>query len=288
MCLCWNSPEGRVFMNIIIIDKIKSYWGIQEDCKLRDLVVKDGMRCTVVGRSLFSPEETGALGNGVEYWRGFYQSLRPTQFELSLNIDILARPFYKPVLASEFVDQYFDYPILDGVLGDIGYSEVTKALKGLKIALTYRDNKAYRMTGFSTKLLRQLTFTLKDKKTRTSVVQYYQERYNIVLKDVGLPALQVGSNLEPIYLPMELCSIVVGQSYSRNLNDRQVIELLRATCQRPQEREFNVMQMLRKNNSTKGGFMDEVFGMQVREEMALVHARVLPPPLLKYHGLVPK
>ncbi|PQP99799.1 hypothetical protein Pyn_19434 [Prunus yedoensis var. nudiflora] len=87
---------------------------------------------------------------------------------------------------------------------------------------------------------------------------------------------------------MELCSIVVGQSYSRNLNDRQVIELLRATCQRPQEREFNVMQMLRKNNSTRGGFMDEVFGMQVREEMALVHARVLPPPLLKYHGLVPK
>ncbi|PQQ04736.1 hypothetical protein Pyn_40018 [Prunus yedoensis var. nudiflora] len=48
-----------------------------------------------------------------------------------------------------------------------------------------------------------------------------------------------------------------SDSYSRNLNDRQVIELLRATCQRPQEREFNVMQMLRKNNSTRGGFMDE-------------------------------
>ncbi|PQP99800.1 hypothetical protein Pyn_19435 [Prunus yedoensis var. nudiflora] len=68
-----------------------------------------------------------------------------------------ARPFYKPVLASEFVDQYFDYLILDGVLGDIGYSEVTKALKGLKVALTYRDNKAYRITGFSTKPLSQLT-----------------------------------------------------------------------------------------------------------------------------------
>ncbi|PQQ04735.1 hypothetical protein Pyn_40017 [Prunus yedoensis var. nudiflora] len=43
-----NWTEGRVFMNIIIIDKIKSYWGIQEDCKLRDLVVKDGMRTSSV------------------------------------------------------------------------------------------------------------------------------------------------------------------------------------------------------------------------------------------------
>ncbi|CAB4263775.1 unnamed protein product [Prunus armeniaca] len=35
--------RGRIFMNIKVIDKIKCYWGIQEDCKLRDLVVKDGM-----------------------------------------------------------------------------------------------------------------------------------------------------------------------------------------------------------------------------------------------------
>lgn len=45
-------------------------------------------RYTVVGRSFFALElgEPGDLGNGVEYWRGYYQSLRPVQMGLSLNI----------------------------------------------------------------------------------------------------------------------------------------------------------------------------------------------------------
>lgn len=42
----------------------------------------------VVGRSFFSPVlgDIGELGNGLMYWKGFYQSLRPTQMGLSLNI----------------------------------------------------------------------------------------------------------------------------------------------------------------------------------------------------------
>lgn len=42
----------------------------------------------VVGRSFFHPNLGGAgeLGDGIEYWKGFYQSLRPTQMGLSLNI----------------------------------------------------------------------------------------------------------------------------------------------------------------------------------------------------------
>lgn len=45
-------------------------------------------RYCVVGRSFFDPNlgPQGDLGDGLEYWRGFYQSLRPTQFGLSLNI----------------------------------------------------------------------------------------------------------------------------------------------------------------------------------------------------------
>ena len=42
----------------------------------------------MVGRSFFSPQlgGKGELGNGIEYWMGYYQSLRPTQMGLSLNI----------------------------------------------------------------------------------------------------------------------------------------------------------------------------------------------------------
>ena len=45
---------------------------------------------TVVGRSFFHPSLgiQGELGDGIDYWRGYYQSLRPTQMGLSLNIGI--------------------------------------------------------------------------------------------------------------------------------------------------------------------------------------------------------
>lgn len=40
-----------------------------------------------VGRSFFSPEfGTASLGGGAQCWKGFYQSVRPTQAELTLNL----------------------------------------------------------------------------------------------------------------------------------------------------------------------------------------------------------
>lgn len=41
-----------------------------------------------IGRSFFSPDirSPQRLGDGLESWCGFYQSIRPTQMGLSLNI----------------------------------------------------------------------------------------------------------------------------------------------------------------------------------------------------------
>jgi hypothetical protein len=45
-------------------------------------------RYVPVGRSFYSPNlgMRKSLGEGLESWRGFYQSIRPTQMGLSLNI----------------------------------------------------------------------------------------------------------------------------------------------------------------------------------------------------------
>jgi eukaryotic translation initiation factor 2C len=53
-------------------------------------MVKICYRYTVVGRSFYAlclgPK--GELGDGIDYWRGYYHSLRPTQMGLSLNMGI--------------------------------------------------------------------------------------------------------------------------------------------------------------------------------------------------------
>ena len=53
------------------------------------LYFNSGGRYISISKSFFSQQAFGNgenLGNGVECWRGYYQSLRPTQMGLSLNI----------------------------------------------------------------------------------------------------------------------------------------------------------------------------------------------------------
>ncbi|XVE59476.1 hypothetical protein DITRI_Ditri05aG0049100 [Diplodiscus trichospermus] len=260
----------------------------QETIQVLDVVLraKPSENYTVVGRAFFSPNlgQTGELGNGIEYWKGFYQSLRPTQMGLSLNIDVSARSFYEPILVTEFVAKHFRHANLTRPLSDQDRVKVKKALKGVKIELSHMEYaKTYKISGISREPISKLMFTLDDKKTNVSVVQYFRDKYNIVLKYTLLPAVQCGSEAKPVYLPMELSKIVGGQRYTKKLNDQQVRSLLRATCQRPRDREQNINWMMRANNFQGDALVDKEFGIHVKTELALVDARVLPPPMLKYH-----
>ncbi|GMJ02967.1 hypothetical protein HRI_003965900 [Hibiscus trionum] len=44
-----------------------------------------------------------------------------------------------------------------------------------------------------------------------------------------------------------------------------------------------LMQMVKVNNFEANDLVCKEFGIQVHKELALVDARVLPPPMLKYH-----
>ncbi|PPD75857.1 hypothetical protein GOBAR_DD27219 [Gossypium barbadense] len=221
----------------------------QEAIQVLDVVLraKPSQTYTEVGRSFFhtSLGPRGELGNGIEYWSGYYQSLRPTQMGLSLNIDVSARSFYEPILVSEFVVKHFRRSNLSKPLSDQDRIKVKKALKGVRVKLIYMDYaKTCKITGVSRDPISQLTFTLDDKRTNVSVVKYFREKYNVVLKYPSLPALQSGSEARPVYLPMEMVQV----------------------------NNFEVEELVTKE-----------FGMHVRKELALINARVLNPPVLKYH-----
>jgi eukaryotic translation initiation factor 2C len=46
-------------------------------------------------------------------------------------------------------------------------------------------------------------------------------------------------------LKYQVCKIVEGQRYSKRLNEKQITALLKVTCQRPQEREKAILQVIR-------------------------------------------
>ncbi|MED6155463.1 argonaute 5 [Stylosanthes scabra] len=238
----------------------------------------------VSGRSFFSPVlgPKGSLGGGVEYWRGYYQSLRPTQMGLSLNIDVSARSYYEPILVTDFIEKHFNLD-LSRRLSDQDRVKIKRALRGIKVEV--RNNefiRGYKVTGVSTEPLHALTFNVDDNATKKTVVQYFHEKYGIQLRYLNLPAIQAGSDVKPAYLPMEVCWIAAGQRYTKRLTEAQVTSLLKANCQRPQDRENYIRQIARQNNFDNDKHARE-FGIRVKEELSLIDARVLHPPMLKYH-----
>ncbi|XP_057955884.1 protein argonaute 5-like [Malania oleifera] len=260
----------------------------QETIQVLDVVLREepSNKYTVVGRSFFDKSlgPTGELGDGIEYWRGYYQSLRPTQMGLSLNIDVSARSFYRSIKVSEFVGEYLNLRELTRPLSDQQRFKLKKALKGVKVVLTYREYaKRYKVSGVSSQPPSQLMFSVHENGTKISVAQYFREKYSIELQYPRLPCIQAGNDSNPIYLPMEVCKIVEGQRYSKKLNDRQITELLRATCQRPYERENRIRNMVKANNYKDDKLVKTEFGIEVRDDLTSIDARVLPPPMLKYH-----
>ncbi|CAM8949612.1 unnamed protein product [Rhodiola kirilowii] len=239
---------------------------------------------TVVGRSFFSTSLGQATkpGDGFEYWKGYYQSIRLTQMGLSLNIDVSARVFYEPICVTDFIAKYCVRDVTKP-LSDQDRIKVKKALKGIKVEVTHRDTaRSYKITGISNQMSSRLMFTLDDSGTEVSVAQYYSQKYK-KLNYPWLPCLQAGNDKKRIDLPMEVCMIVKGQRFSKKLNEKQVTNLLRATCQRPPEREKTIKQMVVQEHF-HDDFVKNDFGMRVSDQFTSIEARVLPPPRLQYHG----
>ncbi|XP_058098156.1 protein argonaute 1A-like isoform X2 [Magnolia sinica] len=261
----------------------------QEALQVLDIVLRQlpTSRYFPVSRSFYSPDLgiRKQLGDGLESWRGFYQSMRPTQMGLSLNIDMSSTAFIEPLPVIDFVTQLLNRPdALARPLSDADRVKIKKALRGVRIEVTHRGNmrRKYRISGLTPQATRELTFPVDEQGTSTtkSVVQYFQETYGFVIRHTIWPCLLVGN--QQIYLPMEVCKIVEGQRYAKRLNEKQITNLLRVTCQSPREREKDIREIVHQNAYHKDPYAKE-FGIEISDNFAVVEARILPAPRLKYH-----
>ncbi|KAI4311295.1 hypothetical protein MLD38_036200 [Melastoma candidum] len=253
------------------------------DIVLRELSVK---RFSPIGRSFFSRDIRAPhhLGEGLESWCGFYQSIRPTQMGLSLNIDMASAAFIEPLPVMDFVAQLLGKDVLSRQLSDSDRIKTKKALRGVKVEVTHRGNvrRKYRVSGLTSQPTRELVFPVDDDSNMKSVVEYFQEMYGFTIQHTHLPCLQVGNQKKANYLPMEACKIVEGQRYTKRLNEKQITALLRFTCQRPRDREQDILHTVQHNAYDQDPYAKE-FGIKISEKLASVEARILPAPWLKYH-----
>ncbi|KAJ9140921.1 hypothetical protein P3X46_031512 [Hevea brasiliensis] len=260
----------------------------QEAITIIDIVLREfaAQRYVSIGRSFYSPDikKPQQMDGGLESWRGFYQSIRPTQMGLSLNIDMSATAFIEPLLVIDFVAQILCKDVCKRPLSDADRVKVKKALRGVKVEVTHRGNvrRKYRISGLTTQPTRELIFPLDGHMNMKSVVEYFQEMYGYTIQYPHLPCLQVGNQRKVNYLPMEACKIVEGQRYTKGLNEKQITSLLKVSCQRPRDQESDILQTIQQNGYDQDPYAKE-FGISIDSKLASIEARVLPAPWLKYN-----
>ncbi|VAI45323.1 unnamed protein product [Triticum turgidum subsp. durum] len=269
-------------------------YAITGGLQVLDVVLREvaSQRYLSVRRSFYSPDirTPQRLGDGLQSWFGFYQSIRPTQMGLSLNIaytwvpisDMSSTAFVEPLPVIDFAAQILGKDVMSRPLSDANRVRIKKALHDLKVEITHRGSlrRKYRVFGLTAQPTHELIFPIDDEVK--SVVEYFKEMYGFTIKQPHLPCLLVGNQKKPNYLPMEVCKIVEGQRYKKRLNEKQITSLLKVTCQRPGDKEMDIRRTVHKNGYDQDPYAKE-FGINISDKLTSIEARVLPAPWLKYH-----
>ncbi|KDO23468.1 hypothetical protein SPRG_21025 [Saprolegnia parasitica CBS 223.65] len=240
------------------------------------------LRYTAVGRNFFSNVNAQSLGEGAMMWYGYHQSLRPTQSQLTLNIDMAATAFVEAMPAIDFMLSTCNWSSLPRTWGKAQHSLANKMWRGVKIQVTHRgtQKRTARVNGLSPKSATDSKFKDHDGNT-TSVAAYFRKQYGVSLRHPELPCLHIGNPTKQLYMPMEVCVTMEGQRLMRKVNENQVANMIKFTCTAPEDRRRRIEAQVQGAHFEADNNL-EAFGMRVSPTMLSVEARQLPEPDMVY------
>lgn len=254
-----------------------------------DVVLRESPteKCLPLGRSFYSTSMGGAkeIGGGAVGLRGFFQSLRPTQQGLALNLDFSVTAFHESIGVIAYLQKHLDF-LRDlpqrktRSLSGEERREVEKALNNIRVFVCHRETvQRYRICGLTEEATENLWFADRDGKN-LRLVTYFKDQYNYDIEFRNLPCLQM-SRSKPCYLPMELCMICEGQKFLGKLSDDQTARILKMGCQRPKDRKAIIDGVMRGPAGPASGNLAGEFRLHVSREMTQLRGRILQPPKLK-------
>lgn len=254
------------------------------DIILRQQAAKRG--CLLVRQSFFHDDSRNFVdvGGGVTGVRGFHSSFRLAQDGLSLNMDVSTTMILKPG------------PVIDFLIANqnvrearyIDWAKAKKMLKNLRVKARHR-NMEFKIVGLSEKPCNQQFFSMKLKNNDSAdgqmvditVYEYFVRHCGIELTySAYLPCLDVGKPKRPTYMPLELCSLVSLQRYTKALSSMQRASLVEKSRQKPQEKIKIVTDALKNYGYDEDPVLAQC-GVRIDRQPTQVEGRVLESPKLK-------
>ncbi|WVZ10522.1 hypothetical protein V8G54_015052 [Vigna mungo] len=154
-------------------------------------------------------------------------------------------------------------PVMDFLLSNqnvkdlfsLDWVKAKRILKNLRIKAS-PSNQEYKTIGLSNLPCKDQLFTLKRKggadcgdPKEVTVYDYFVNRWNIDLcYSSDVPCINVGKPKRPTYIPLELCSLVSLQRYTKALTTLQRSSLVEKSRQKPLERMRVLTDALSRSN----------------------------------------
>lgn len=289
--------EGRIQMDVTILEALGFL-----DHLLREGPSRDPNFITIK-RSLFKKKADRAdLGNGVEVWRGIYQSMRLAEGKkMVVNLDVANTCFWKEntligaIVASGFRDAQ-DIAHQLRPIGENGSREANPThralqskIKGMIVKANYPGNpfpnKEWKIFRISTNNANEEKLEWKDPNTKQptgemlSVTQYFKRKYNKALTNPYVPLIEMTK--KGVKYPMELLVVQPAQRYNTKLNEIQTANMIKFAVSPPAIRLAAINEGKNWLNWQQDQFLVN-YGLRINGEAIKTNARILPPPGVKF------
>jgi len=281
---------GEIDMNRLhnfLNNKVSSY--PDETIMALDVILRNqpSLVFTPIGRSFFNREDYQSAYGGIEFWRGYYQSVRPGNGKIFINMDTAASTFYEPVKVINLLTKALgrDERDIRGPLSPNDLMKVERELKNLRIIATHTGGKKrkYKITGLTTVPADELKFNIGKTDKQETVYNYFQTRYNMRLQYPYLPCIIADNPKKHIYIPIEVCVLSEGQKYNKKLNEKQTSDMIKFTCQPPNKRADAIRKGIRTLAEDENMEYNTHYGIAFDTRMTTVEAHVLPEPRVYYN-----
>jgi eukaryotic translation initiation factor 2C len=242
------------------------------------------------------------LAGGLVALRGYFSSVRCANGRMLLNLNVTSGAFYQTVPLRDLFNRFGNPDIeqremfvrkLKVLYERPGKNSVKSEKTILGFAKTPNTKNAIKVKRFGN--AHDVKFSYEDRtgssvqKKETSVFNFFKD-LGVTLASPELPVLNVGSANDPIYIPIEMCTVLPGQPYRKFLSGEQTTQMLKFAARVPNQNAVSITGTGLKLLQVGGGptvagaprSPIELFGLSVSANMTTVHGRILLPPTVLY------
>ncbi|TDL22764.1 Piwi-domain-containing protein [Rickenella mellea] len=239
-------------------------------------------------RSVYHEAGKKDIDGGLQIWRGYFQSVRPSIGRLLVNVDISSAIMYPAVGLMQLVQMHLK--ISDGrrleELGvaptmELHWRKLKTFLKGLRVEVGKTRSGTARIKSIQGLEPRAGHYQFDKDGEVMTVMHYFQRIKNRSLTHPNIPGIRVGRG---DVIPFELCTVVPNQIYRKVIREKEVsTQVLNFMNRKPADRLKEIEKGYNAMNYGDSPFIRNA-GLAISRNPLDVAGRVLNPISMIYNN----